>query len=51
MTKLRTFVSVAFCDSCTKRMVVFTVHACGAVKFESAVIWVDFVDILVVSDE
>jgi hypothetical protein len=32
-------------------MLVFAVHADGTVKFESAVICVDLVDVFVVSDE
>jgi hypothetical protein len=48
---LRTFVSVAFCDSCTKRMLVFTAHACGTLKLKASVFGVDFGELLVVSDE
>ena len=51
MVKLRTFVSVAFCDSCTKRMLVFTVHACGTVKLKASVLRVDFVGLFIISDE
>jgi hypothetical protein len=36
-------VSVAFCDSCTKRMLVVTVHVCGTVKLKASVFCVDFV--------
>ena len=49
--ELRAFVSIVFCDSYTKRMLVFAVHACGTVKFNSAAICVSLVNVLVVSDE
>ena len=49
--ELRAFAGVAFSDSCAKRVFVFAIYACDTVKFESAVVCVDFVDMFVVPDE
>jgi hypothetical protein len=51
MVKLRTFMGFAFCHSCTKRVNVFTIHTRGAVKLTSAIVCVNLVGLLVVSDE
>jgi hypothetical protein len=49
--ELRAFVRIAFCDSCAKRVLVFAIHACGTVRFESSVVCINLVDVFVVSDE
>ena len=51
VVELGTFVGFTFCDGCPKRMLVFTVYTRGAMQFESTVVYVDFIDVLVVSDK
>ena len=51
VVKLWALVCLALCDSCAKRMLVFTIYTRGAVKFKSAIVCVNLVGLLVVSDE
>jgi len=51
LIELRAFAGITFGDRCVKRVFVFAVNARSTVKFESTIVRIDCVDILVVSDE